>query len=120
MSLRVLLVDDDARFRSAACRSLAAEGVEVVAQVDNGLDVVAAAAACRPDVVLLDINLPGIDGLEVARRLRTEQSGPVVILISTRDAAYGNRVAAGLAAGFLPKDQLSLRAIRELAPEGHV
>lgn len=116
MPLRVLLVDDDERFRAAACRTLLAEGVEVVAEVDNGLAVVDTAARCRPDVVLLDINLPGIDGLEVARRLRTEQGGPVVILISTRDAAYGRRVAAGLAAGFVPKDQLSLQAILDLAP----
>lgn len=116
MPLRVLLVDDDERFRAAACRTLVAEGVEIVAQVANGLDVVDAAAQCRPDVVLLDINLPGIDGVEVARRLGTEQAGPVVILISTRDASYGRRVAAGVAAGFLPKDRLSLRAILELAP----
>ena len=119
MPLRVLLVDDDDRFRTAASRALVAEGIEVVAQVDNGLDVVSAAAQCRPDVVLLDINLPGIDGLEVARRLRTEEADPVVILISTRDATYGRRVAAGLAAGFLPKDQLSLQAILDLTPEGH-
>ena len=43
----------------------------------------------------------------------------MVILISTRDATYGRRVAAGLAAGFLPKDQLSLQAILDLTPEGH-
>ncbi len=119
MPLRVVLVDDDERFRAAACRSLVAEGIEIVAEVDKGSEVLAAVARCGPDVVLLDIGLPDIDGLEVARRLRTEQAGPVVILISTRDAAYGNRVAVGLAAGFLPKDQLSLRAILDLAPEGH-
>ena len=118
MSLRVLLVDDDDRFRAAACRTLVAEGIEVVAEVDNGLEVLGAAARCRPDVVLLDIGLPDIDGLEVARRLRTQQAGPVVILISTRDAAYGRRVASGLAAGYLPKDRLSLQAILELVPSG--
>jgi DNA-binding NarL/FixJ family response regulator len=116
MSLRVLLVDDDARFRAAACRTLVAEGIDVVAQVDNGTDVADASARWRPDVVLLDIGLPDIGGLEVARRLRGVQGGPVVILISTRDAAYGQRVANGLAAGYLPKDQLSLRAILEIGP----
>jgi DNA-binding response OmpR family regulator len=116
MPLRVLLVDDDDRFRAAACRSLIADGIDVVAQVANGLDVQAATARWRPDVVLLDIGLPDIDGLEVARRLQREQAGPVVILISTRDAAYGRRVAVGLAAGFLPKDELSLPAILGLAP----
>lgn len=115
MPLRVLLVDDDERFRAAASRALSADGVDVVAEVDNGLGVAAAAEKWRPDVVLLDIGLPDIDGLEVARRLQTEHAGPVVILISTRDAAYGSRVAAGLAAGFLPKDRLSLGAILDLA-----
>ncbi len=115
MPLRVLLVDDDDRFRAAACRSLVADGVQIVAEVDNGLDVVDAAARWKPDVVLLDIGLPDIDGLEVARRLQKEHAGPVVILISTRDATYGRTVADGLAAGFLPKDRLSLAAILELA-----
>ncbi|WP_019876239.1 response regulator transcription factor [Sporichthya polymorpha] len=118
MGLRVLLVDDDERFRAAACRALAADGVEVVAEVDNGLDVAAAAAQWRPEVILLDMNLPDIDGREVARRLQTEESEAVVILISTRDAAHGRRLAAGLAAGYLPKDQLSLGAILELVPNG--
>lgn len=115
MPLRVLLVDDDERFRAVACRSLTADGIDVVAEVDRGRDVQAAAALWKPDVVLLDIGLPDIDGLEVARRLLSGQGGPVVILISTREAAYGRRVALGLAAGYLPKDELSLPAILELA-----
>lgn len=115
MGVRVLLVDDDGRFRAVARRTLVADGVDVVAEVDDGAEALAAIAVWRPDVVLLDIGLPGIDGLEVARRLRAEGGGPVVILISTRDAAYGCRVAAGLTAGYLPKDELSLAAILELA-----
>ncbi|HUR74657.1 MAG TPA: response regulator transcription factor [Sporichthya sp.] len=118
MPLRVLLVDDDARFRAQARRALTAEGIDVVAEVDCGTEVVAATARWQPDVVLLDLGLPDIDGLEVARRLQAEQAGPVVILISTREAAYGTRVAAGLAAGFLPKHQLSLPAILSLASPG--
>jgi DNA-binding NarL/FixJ family response regulator len=118
MALRVLLVDDDERFRATARRALEADGIEIVGEVGNGLDVCEAAARCRPDVVLLDLGLPDIDGLEVARRLRSEEGGPVVILISTRDAAYGERMALGLAAGFLPKHQLSLSAILSLSPTG--
>lgn len=114
-SLRVVLVDDDERFRAMACRALVADGVEVVAEADNGEDAFDAVAHWRPDVVLLDIRLPGIDGLEVARQLGVEEGGPVVILISTLDVAYGRRVSAGLAAGFLPKDELSLAAILEIA-----
>lgn len=116
MSLRVLIVDDDARFRAVACRTLAIEGVDVVAEVGNGRDAAGAVARCRPDVVLLDIGLPDIDGLEVARGLGTVEAGPVIILISTRDVAYGRRVARGLAAGYLPKDRLSLQAILEIIP----
>ena len=114
-ALRVLLVDDDERFRAMACRALTADGVEVLAEIENGAEVFDAVAHWRPDVVLLDIRLPGIDGLDVARQLRLEENGPVVILISTLDAAYGRRVAAGLAAGFLPKDEISLAAILEIA-----
>lgn len=116
MPLRVLLVDDDARFRSVACRTLVEEGVEVVAEVGNALDAAGEVARCRPDVVLLDIGLPDIDGPEVARRLQKQDTGVVIILISTRDLAHGRRVARGLAAGYLPKDQLSLRAILEIVP----
>jgi DNA-binding NarL/FixJ family response regulator len=114
MALRVVLVDDDGRFRAVARRTLVADGVDVVAEVDDGAAALAAIALWGPDVVLLDIGLPGTDGLEVARRLRAEVDGPVVILISTRDKAYGARVAAGLAAGYLPKAELSLQAIVEL------
>ena len=115
VSLRVVLVDDDERFRAMACRALAADGVEVVAEAENGEDAFDAVAHWRPDVVLLDIRLPGIGGLEVARQLRDEEGGPMVILISTLDVAYGRRVATGLAAGFLPKDELSLAKIIEIA-----
>lgn len=114
-SLSVLLVDDDERFRAMACRALIADGVEVLAEIETGEDALDAVAHWRPDVVLLDIRLPGIDGLEVARRLRSQEAGPVVILISTLDAAYGRRVAAGLAAGFLTKDEISRDAILEIA-----
>jgi DNA-binding NarL/FixJ family response regulator len=112
--MRIVLVDDDERFRAVACRALTADGVEVLAEIENGEEVFEAVAHWRPDVVLLDIRLPGIDGFEVARQLRLEEGGPVVILISTLDAAYGRRVAAGLAAGFLPKDEISLAAILEI------
>ena len=114
-ALRVLLVDDDGRFRAMACRALTEDGVEVLAEIENSEEVFDAVAHWRPDVVLLDIRLPGIDGLDVARQLRLEEDGPVVILISTLDAAYGRRVAAGLAAGFLPKDEISLAAILDIS-----
>ena len=109
--MRVVLVDDDERFRAMARRVLAVDGVDVVGEAGNGEEAIGMIAQWRPDVVLLDIRLPGIDGVEVARRLRAEDCGSAVILVSTCDDAYGRRVAAGLAAGFLLKEDLSLAAI---------
>jgi DNA-binding NarL/FixJ family response regulator len=114
--LRVILVDDDARFRAMARQMLVAEGVEVVAEVGEGSAVAEAVELWQADVVLVDIRMPGVDGPEVARQLGEKAGGPVVILISTIDVAYGRRLAEGVAAGYLRKDELSLRAIRELLP----
>ena len=114
MALRALLVDDDARFRAMARRALVADGLDVVAEVGKGAEVGDAVALWRPDVVLLDIGQPDVDGLEVTRRLRAEPGCPVVILISSRDVAYGRQVAHGVAAGYLPKDALSLAAVLEV------
>ncbi len=112
--LRILLVDDDLRFRAMAIRLLIADGVDIVGEVENGAGVAAAVALTQPDVVLLDIGLPDIAGNEVARRLRQDGASVVVILISTRDAEDGRRMAAGVAAGYLPKEALSLRAILDV------
>jgi DNA-binding NarL/FixJ family response regulator len=116
MPMRVVLVDDDERFRARARRALVADGVDIVGEVANGTDVVDAVARWLPDVVLVDIGLPDVDGLEAARRLSSDGAAAVVILISSRDVAYGRRVAKGLAAGYLPKDELSLPAVLEIAP----
>lgn len=112
--MRVVLVDDDERFRAMARRTLEADGVDVVAEVENGAGALAAVRRWKPDIVLLDIGLPDVDGLDVARQLATDAIGCTVILISTREVEYGSRVAIGLAAGYLPKDVLSLAAIAEL------
>jgi CheY-like chemotaxis protein len=114
MPLRVILVDDDDRFRAMARRTLESEDVDVVAEVANGCDTQDAVLRWRPDVVLLDIGLPDIDGLEVARRLRADACCAAVILISTRDVEYGARIATGIATGYLPKDGLSLSAVQNL------
>lgn len=113
MALRLLLVDDDARFRAVARRALAGEGLELVGEAADGHEALRLTAALAPDVVLLDIGLPDLDGQEVARRLAA-RGGPPVILISSRDADYGARVARGLARGFIAKNALSAEAVLEL------
>lgn len=122
-----MLVDDDARFRTTARRALVAEGVDVVAEVADGDLVGDVVERWHPDVVLVDIRMPGVDGLEVARQLNVAAAdlrrpgrapgvrAPTVILMSTVDEAYGRQLAADLAAGYLPKHELSLAAIRSLS-----
>ncbi len=114
MALRVVIVDDDQRFRALARRMLVADGVVVVGEAENGADALAGMAAWQPDVVLLDLGLPDLDGVDVARRLGAEPDAPAIVLISTRDLEYGVQAATGVAADYLPKDELSLAAILAL------
>jgi CheY-like chemotaxis protein len=116
MPLRVVLVDDDQRFRAMARRALEAEGVEIVAEVERGIDVAQAVETWQPDVVLMDIRMPDVDGPEVVRRLGDRAGRSVVILTSTIDVVSGRRLAAGVSVAYLPKDELCLAAINDLMP----
>jgi DNA-binding NarL/FixJ family response regulator len=108
----LLIVDDHAGFRALARRLLSAGGFEVVGEAADGRAAVTAARELRPDVVLLDIQLPDIDGFEVLARLRDRPAGPAVVLTSTRDRAdYGQRVDRSGASGFIPKAELSGAAV---------
>lgn len=109
MTVRVLVVDDQLPFRRAMTAVVeATDGFEVVGEVASGEESVDAVAALVPDVVLMDVNLPGIDGLEATRRIRTTQSAPVVLLMSTYDADAGDAFAAECgAARYLPKVELT-------------
>ena len=112
----ILIVDDDARFRAQASALLAADGFTVVGEATDASSAIAAAAALRPDYVLLDIGLPGADGFAVARSLTVGGSVPIVVLTSSRDArAFGRRLREVPSLGFLPKEQVSGAAIRALA-----
>jgi DNA-binding NarL/FixJ family response regulator len=115
---RVLVVDDHDGFRSTARRLLEAEGWEVVGEAADGATAIAAAIDLRPDLVLLDIGLPDIDGFAVADRLAAD-GAPAIVLVSSRErAAYGHRLASSAAAGFISKgdlDGVGLRAILESA-----
>jgi DNA-binding NarL/FixJ family response regulator len=104
--IRVLLVDDDALVRSGLRMMLAgAEGVEVVGEVDDGRGVLAAVDSHHPDVVLMDIRMPQLDGIAATRLLRTQPQPPQVLVLTTFDAdelvVRALRAGAG---GFLVKD----------------
>jgi DNA-binding NarL/FixJ family response regulator len=112
----VLIVDDHAGFRRAARDMLEAEGFRVIAESSTGGDALTAAKRVRPGVVLLDIGLPDIDGLEVAARLTAADREPAVILTSSRDAAdYLPLVAPSGARGFIPKHELTGAAVAALS-----
>jgi DNA-binding NarL/FixJ family response regulator len=111
----VLIVDDHASFRLQARAMLEAEGHAVVGEAADGRSAIEQAGALRPDLVLLDIVLPDVDGFEVARQLAARANPPLVILTSSREAStYGPRLAACPALGFIAKDELGGEAIRAL------
>jgi DNA-binding NarL/FixJ family response regulator len=111
----VLIVDDHEAFRSSARALLEADAYDVIGEAADGAAALAAAAALRPDIVLLDIQLPDIDGFTVARQLATAPNPPVVVLVSSRDAAsYGSRLTQTPARGFIPKSGLSGEALAAL------
>ena len=116
----VLIVDDQAPFRSAA-RVLVSllRGWEVVAEAETGEDAVRLAAELRPDVVLMDINLPGRNGIESTRDLLAVHPGAAVVLTSTYAAADLPAGADGCGAvGYVRKEELTPRLLRELVSGG--
>ena len=115
MSVTVLIVDDHPSFRASARTLLEAEGYEVVGEAEDGASAVRAAQALHPDLVLLDVQLPDLDGFEVADRLRELEDPPEVVLTSSRDGAdYGRCIECCGARGFVPKADLSAAALAAL------
>jgi DNA-binding NarL/FixJ family response regulator len=115
MSRTILIVDDHAGFRRSARALLVAEGFEVVGEAADGRSAVAAVDQLRPGVVLLDVQLPDIDGFTVAAALAAGRDPPTVILISSRHrAAYEPQVSQAEVAGFIAKADLDGAAIRAL------
>jgi DNA-binding NarL/FixJ family response regulator len=106
VTVRVLLVDDDPLVRSGLRMMLAgAEGIEVVGEVDDGRGALPAVDRHRPDVVLMDIRMPQLDGIAATRLLRSQPQPPAVIVLTTFDAdELVLRALRAGAAGFLLKD----------------
>ena len=112
MAVTVLIVDDDAGFRDVVRRMLESCGFNVVAEASEATEADAAVAKLRPELVLVDVQLPGEDGLELTRRLTSLPTGPAVVLISSRDARdYGRRLEESGARGFIPKARLSCQTV---------
>lgn len=112
MAPTVVIVDDHAGFRARAAALLERAGYRVVGSCADGRSALSLLAAVRPDVVLLDVQLPDIDGFGVIEQLGEDR--PAVVLISSREAAdYGARVARSGAAGFISKADLSAASLAE-------
>ena len=117
VSPTVLIVDDHPGFRSRARQLLEAEGFEVVGEAEDGHSGLEAARELGPDVVLLDVQLPDLDGFEVAARLTSNGAGPEVVLVSSRDGSdFGPIVHDCGACGFIPKGELSGPRLAALLP----
>jgi len=111
----VLIVDDHPAFRTSVRHLLEAEGFAVVGEAEDGRSALEQIATLAPDLVLLDIQLPDIDGFAVAAELRRRGDGPKIVLTSSREEGdYGARIAESGARGFVPKGELSGAAIDQL------
>jgi DNA-binding NarL/FixJ family response regulator len=115
MAPTVLIVDDHPSFRASARVLLEAEGFDVIGEAADGATGVAEAKRLKPQVVLLDVQLPDMDGFQVAGQLTNGGGGPMVVLVSSRDSSdFGPLVARSGARGFVPKAELSGQRIQEL------
>lgn len=107
-AVTVMIVDDQAPFRMAARMVVQlTDGFDVVGEAETGEESVVMAAQLQPDLVLMDFNLPGIDGMEATRRIRASgPKAPVVVMLSTYEAdEYGARAVEAGAAAFIPKSE---------------
>lgn len=110
MAVKVLIVDDQESFRSAARHVVELTGgFEVAGEVSSGEDAVEAARSLHPDLVLMDVRLPGMNGVEAARRIRGLDEGrraPVILLVSTEEPADAAEWVTDCgAAAYVPKSE---------------
>src|SRR4051812_28863277 len=107
MNVRVVVVDDQSPFRRAMAAVVGAtEGFAVVGEAGSGEESITTCSELHPELVLMDVNLPGMDGLEATRQLRALPSPPVVLLLSTYDADAGeNFVVESGAAAYVTKSE---------------
>ena len=107
MTVRVLIVDDQEPFRLAARMVVElTDGFEVAGEAQTGEDSITMAADLHPDLVLMDVNLPGVNGLDATREILTASDTVVVLLLSTyEEAEYAPRAEECGAAAYIPKSE---------------
>jgi DNA-binding NarL/FixJ family response regulator len=108
MATTLLIVDDHAPFRAAARKLLERHGYQVVGEAGDGEAALDAVLELRPDVVLLDVQMPGIDGFDVAARLNAACSPPAIVMVSSRDGEdFWDLIEQSGVRGFILKYDLS-------------
>ena len=110
MSVGVLIVDDQEPFRSAVRMVVEmADGFEVIGEAETGEDGVELAAMLKPDLVLMDVMLPGIDGLEATRQITAGDDPPRVLMMSTHESQeFADAAIEAGAIAFVPKSQFGM------------
>jgi DNA-binding NarL/FixJ family response regulator len=115
MAYTVLIVDDHPSFRASARIVLESEGFDVVGEAEDGASAITQCCRLRPQVVLLDVQLPDTDGFDVCAQLMAHDASQKVILTSSRDSSdFGPLVHTSGARGFVPKAELSGERVQEL------
>jgi DNA-binding NarL/FixJ family response regulator len=115
MGARVLIVDDHASFRWMVRRLLTTDGFDVVGEAASAAGALEAARELRPDLVLLDVQLPDLDGFQVAEALARQPTAPTVVLISSRARAdYGPVLDCCPVLGFISKAELSGKVLEQM------
>jgi DNA-binding NarL/FixJ family response regulator len=111
----LLIVDDHPSFRASARELLEAEGFDVVGEAEDGASALEAIGRLEPDVVLLDVQLPDMNGFDVAAKVTANGSGAAIVLVSSRDGSdFGPLVLESGARGFIPKGELSGERLTDL------
>jgi len=115
-TVRVLIVDDQLPFREASRMVVEmTDGFEVSGEAENGEHAIALVEELKPDLVLMDVQMPGIDGIETTRRITSTSNPPVVIVMSTHESGdYVDVALAAGAVGFVPKNQIGFDTLNEM------
>lgn len=113
--MRVLVVDDQAPFREVAKTVVSmTDGFELVGEASTGEASVEMARSLNPDLILMDVNLPGISGLDATKRILSESDTVVILVLSTYEAEeYAPRVAEVGAAAYIPKSEFGPDRLKE-------